>query len=248
MPSNLINLLPQVKPLLLTSGFIEDFERTTQTTFNTLAADAGSSATISTTVENGAMVLTTGATDNNEVNLYSNAIGSLGSGKPHILYARLQYAEANVDDANVLVGIMSAAGTANMLIDDGGGPIASFSGACFYKVDGGTRWQFRTSVAGVNTTTDLEKTAGGASYQDLAIELNPISPTELIATPWIDTASGNNLIQPFKYGANAGRDIPVSNRVAWSSSVGLRVIIGAKAGGANSEVVNVDLAIFQKKR
>jgi hypothetical protein len=246
----LINAMPQDAPMLLTGGFLEDFERTTQTTFNTLAADAGASVAISTTLENGCAVLTTGGTDNNEANIYSNKIGSLTSGKPHLLVVRLQYTEANTDDANILVMISDAAGTANMLIDDGGGPIASFSGACFYKIDGGTRWQFRSQsgVANSQVTTDLEKTVGGSSYQTLAIMINPISTSEFIATPWIDTLGGNNLIQPFKNGYVAGRDTAVQNRVAWSGSVGLRAIIGVKAGGANSEVLNVDYAIFRKKR
>lgn len=245
---NLINLLPQVKPLLLTSGFIEDFSGASQGTFNTLAADAGSSATISTTLENGVIVLTTGATDNNEVGIYSNAIASLSSGKPLLAVVRLQYAEANVDDANILMMVSNAAGTANMLVDDGAGPVASYSGACFYKVDGGTRWQFAGGTGTSHTTTDLEKTAGGAGYTMLAIELNPISPTEFIAIPWIDTAGSNNLIQPFKFGAAPGRDAPVSYRLSWSSSVGLRLIVHAKAGGANSEVLGVDLALLQKRR
>lgn len=247
---NLINLLPQVKPLLLTSGFIEDFERTTQTTFGTTAGDAGASVAISTTLENGCAVLTTGAVDNNEVYIFSNAIASLRVGTPLIAVARLQYAEANVNAANILFMVSNAAGTADMLIDNGAGPVAAHSGASIYKVDGGTRWQFRaqSAVANSQNTADLEKTAGGAGFHTLAIEINPISSSELIAIPWIDTGGGNNLIQPFKFGAAPGRDAAVSYRIPWSASVGLRMIVGAKAGSGSSEVLNVDLAILQKRR
>lgn len=245
-----INVLPHVKPLLLTGGFIEDFERTTQTTFNTLAADAGSSVAISTTLENGCAVITTGAVDNNEAGIYSNAIASLAAGKPTLVYVRLQYAEANVNAANILVMLSNAAGTADMLIDNGGGPIAAHSGASFYKVDGGTRWQFRaqSAVAGSQQTFDTEKTAGGAGYQTLYMLINPISSSEFLVEPWIDTAGLNNLIQPFKFGANPGRDIPIGPRIPYNANVGLRLIVHAKAGGANSEVLNVDLAILQKRR
>lgn len=243
-----LNLLPALKPALQTCGFSDDFTESSITSrWNTLAADSGATVATSASIANGAVVLTTGGTDNNEAHIYSNAIGSLASGKNMLALARLQYSEAATDDANVLFALFSGAGTANMLIDDGGGPVASFTGAGFYKVDGGTRWQFRSSVTTTPTTTDLEYTAGGSGYVTLGIELIPFSSTEFWAIPWIDTAGGNNLIQCRAYGASP-RTPSVKHRVTYSGTTALRYFVGVKAGGANSEVVNLDLAQFAKKR
>ncbi len=245
---DLINLLPEAKPSLLTCGWKDDFDcYVTGDRWTALAADGGASVAQDADDENGVVTITTGATDNNEAGIYTNAIGSMRAGVPHLLIARIQYAEANTDDANILFGLMSAAGTANMLIDDGAGPIANFTGACWYKVDGGTRWNFRSSYTTTPTTHAIDKTAGGASFQTLGIEINPISATEFEAIPWIDTSGGNNLVNPYAYQA-APRDASVTHRITYASTTALRAIIHAKAGGANSEVLKVDLAVFSKKR
>ena len=44
------------------------------------------------------------------------------------------------------MGLCSAAG-ANALLDNGGGPAANYSGAVFYKVDGGTTFGAKTDKA-----------------------------------------------------------------------------------------------------
>ena len=105
--------------------------------------------------------------------------------KPIVFQTVIQYAEGNVDDANVIAGLMSTS-AANALLDDGGGPPASYSGLVFFKTDGDTVWQVETSVGGTQTTTrlsalnsfdQLAKTAGGAAKQTLRIEFIPYTST-----------------------------------------------------------------------
>lgn len=105
--------------------------------------------------------------------------------KPIVFQAIIQYTEGNVDDANVVVGLMSTS-AANALLDDGGGPPASYSGMVFFKTDGDTVWQVETSVGGTQTTTRLSavnsldkvvKTAGGSAKQTLRIEFLPYTST-----------------------------------------------------------------------
>jgi hypothetical protein len=192
------------------------------------SGDTGASVAASD-ARGGIAVITTGATDNNEAYLLSTKeIFLIGASKPIYVECSLQFAEANTDDANVAFGLMNAVG-ADSIVDDGAGLKTSFSGACFYKVDGGTVWKFITSIGTTNTITNTTITAGGSAYQRLAIEIMPINSTTALAYPRIDgqqcVDSNGNLIV---------------HSITFASATEMQIFVGAKAGGANSEVVNVD--------
>ena len=179
------------------------------------------------------------ATDNDEVYLKtSNEIFLFANNKPLFFEARVQYAEANTDDANVFVGFMNAI-AANSLIDDGAGPQASFSGFGFYKVDGGTRWQLISSLATTRTTTDLTaalsldrvaKTAGGAAFTVLRAEGLPYSSTDMKVDFFID-------------------DVHVgSHNLVYTSATEMNWGIGLKNGGGTAELLLCDYAaVFQQR-
>jgi hypothetical protein len=195
----------------------------TDTSGDTGASVAGSDA------RGGVAVITTGATDNNEAYLLSTQeIFLISASKPIYAEAAVQFTEANTDDANVMFGLMNAVG-ANSIVDDGAGPKASFSGAVIYKVDGGTTWKFTTSIGTTNTTSATNTTAGGSAYQRLAISIEPISSTVALAIPFVD---GQQLID------TSGNLI--AHQITFASATEMNLFVGAKAGGANSEVVNVD--------
>jgi hypothetical protein len=220
-------------------GFFEDFETfVTGDLFTDTSADSGATIAVGDAA-GGVNVLTTGATDNNEAYLLTTKeLFKFAANKPLLFEARIQYAEANTDDANVCLGFMDAVG-ANSILDDGAGPKASYSGAVFFKVDGGTRWQAESSLAGSQTTTDLTaanslsksaQTAGGASYQTLRIEVIPVSSTEAEVSFWID---GVHVMK---------------HSLTYTSATEMMAFVGVKAGGANSEVVNVDyIAAYQDR-
>lgn len=220
-------------------GFFDDHEEfVTGDRWTSLVADSGSSVAVSDAA-GGILVLTTGATDNNEVAVRTTReIFRFANNKPMLGEWRIQYAEANTDDANVMVGFMDAVG-ANAMIDDGGGPKASYSGAVFFKVDGGTRWQVESSLGSSQTTTDLTaanslsksaQTAGGSSYQTLRIEVIPVSSTEAEVSFWID---GVHVMK---------------HSLTYTSATEMHAFVYAKAGAANSEVINVDYsAPFQDR-
>jgi hypothetical protein len=114
--------------------------------------------------------------------------------KPIFFQAVVQYAEGATDDANVIVGLSSTS-AANALLDDGGGPPASYSGIVFFKVDGGTNWNVEVSVGGTQTTAELTavnsltktaKTAGGSAKQTLRFEFIPYSSTKAQVLFYID--------------------------------------------------------------
>jgi hypothetical protein len=111
--------------------------------------------------------------NNDETYLLSaNESFKFANDKPIWAEARIQFTEGATDDVNIAFGLMNAV-AANSILDDGGGPAASYSGAVFYKVDGGTVWNCENSVGATQKTTATTTTAGGASYQTLRIEVRP---------------------------------------------------------------------------
>lgn len=212
-------------------GFFEDFfELASGDLFTDTSADTGATVAASDAA-GGVAVLTTGATNNNEAYLLTTKeLFKFALDKTAIFEARVQYAEAATDDANVALGFMSAV-AADSILDDGGGPAASYSGALFFKVDGGTRWNVESSIGGTQQTTELTavnsrdklaKTAGGSSYQTFRIEVRCASLTEAEINFFIDGT--------FVY----------QHIVDVTSCTEMMAFVGVKAGGANSEVVNVD--------
>ena len=114
--------------------------------------------------------------------------------KPIVFQTVIQFAEANTNTANVLVGLMSTT-AANMILDDAGGPAASYSGLNFFKIDGGLNWWVEASVGGTQTTVELTAVnsldklahvAGSSAKQTLRIEFIPQSTTQAAVNWYID--------------------------------------------------------------
>lgn len=180
----------------------------------------------------------TGATDNNEVMARStNEVALFQTDSAMIFESRVQFTEVNTDDANVAVGLADAA-AANLLSDDGGGDNINSSGALIFKVDGETVWRCACENNGTIRETQSVQTAGGASYQTLRIEVRAVDGTNLEICYFLDgkplTDSNNR---------------PIKHTLAYASATEMRLVAGyLKAGGANSETLNVDYCFFQQGR
>lgn len=218
------------------AGFFDDFDDYVSGRRWTTSGDTGTGASAAVDADGvgGLLTLTTGATDNNEAYLLTtNELFKIVADKPLLFEALIDYDEANTDDANVACGFMDAVG-ADSILDNGAGPKASYSGAVIFKVDGETVWQFETSIGGTQTTTKSKHTAGGAA-QELRIEIRPINSTEAEAIPFIDGAQMRD-----------ANDKLIKHTITFASATEMNAFVGAKAGGANSEVVNVDyVAAYQ---
>lgn len=157
-----------------------------------------SGTTVALTTHGGGVALTPsdGSVTNNDENYLSwtnkNIVPT--NLKPIVFQSEIQFTEGNTDDANIIVGLSSTS-AANALLDDGGGPPASYSGMVFFKVDGGTNWNVECSVGGTQTTAELTainsydkiaKTAGGSSKQKLRFEFIPYSSTKAQVHFYID--------------------------------------------------------------
>lgn len=179
--------------------------------------------------------------DNDEAYVESaNEVFKFAADKPLLFEARVQYTEANTDDANILVGLMDGV-AANSLQDNGAGPPASYSGAVFFKIDGGTVWQTETSLSTTQTTNELtstnvnnlskkSQTAGGSAYQVLRIEYMPYSSTNAYVTFFVDGV------------AVAQHDY------VFTSATEMQIALGVKNGGANLETLNVDYVVCTQER
>ncbi len=132
--TKLIDLLDQLKHRR-TFGFLDDFDwylsphRWTSVFSHsgtvTIADAAGGIATIAAS---GGSVA---ANDESYVHT-SHAVFEFAGDKPILFEAAVQFSEANVDQANILVGLMDSV-AAGMLADDNAGPKASYSGMVFFK-------------------------------------------------------------------------------------------------------------------
>ena len=196
------------------------------------AADAGSSVALDADGVGGIITLTTGGTDNNEAYLATAELFKFQAGKALEFTALVQFSEANTDDANVIVGLLDAPG-ANTLVDNGAGPKASYSGVVFFKVDGGTTWQVEVSNGSTQSTYDTGITAGGSAKQKLQA-VGVAGPTSVQFSYFIDNV-------PVMDSTGLQR---LTHTVAIASATEMAACFGIKAGGSNSEVLNVDLADF----
>lgn len=168
-----------------------------------------------------------------------NEVFKFAANKPIDFMARVQFTEANTDDANIIVGLKDAV-AANTLLDDGGGPAASYSGMVFFKVDGETKWRVESSIGGTQTTHQTTVTAGGAAYQLLEAFFRPVSSTVGEITYKIDG-------QECRDNSLASNPI-IKHYVTFASATEMQLCAGVKNGGANLETLNVDFWAARQKR
>jgi hypothetical protein len=219
-------------------GFFEDFlDFVSGDLFTDTSGDSGA-AVANVDAAGGQVTITTGATDNNEAYLLTTKeLFLFAANKSLVCEARLKTPEANTDDLNVAFGFMNAVG-ADSILDNGGGPKASFSGVLFYKIDGGTRWNVIASVGTTRESVELTAAnslnkiaqSNSSSFQTLRIEVQPLNTTQAEARFYIDGIHVYKLI--FTY----------------TSATEMMAFVGAKAGDTNSEVVTVDyIAAYQTR-
>jgi len=158
----------------------------------------GTSATAaSATDKGGAVSIVTTTTDNNVSSLILTAKPIIPAvDEPIHFAARIRFAEAATNQANLYVGLSSNA-PATQMQANGAGPAASYTGFGFFKVDGNVNWKVEVSNAAVKSTQELNgqavasltraaKVAGSASYQLLEIEIIAKTATKMDVSFKID--------------------------------------------------------------
>lgn len=165
------------------------------------------------------------AADNDETYVHQTFETFLfADAKPLWFETRVNLTEANVDDANVMVGVKDAWG-ADSILDDAGGPPASYTGAVFYKIDGGTDWLAEVSIGATQTAVTLTGASfpGDGTNQILAIEFIPTSSTLATVNFYID-----------------GVLVGSTTTFTYTSATHMEAGAGVKNGSANNETLNVD--------
>ncbi len=214
--------------------FFRDFDMEIDTTneFTATLTDTGS-ATVGNGVGGILPLIPSDGTvgDNDEAYLgLRNLVFTPAAGKTFVMAARMQYSEANTDDANIAVGFTNSV-AGDLLVDNGGGLRTTGTTFAIYKVDGGTVWKCESRVAGgtasVNTTT---VTAGGSAYSTFEVVLSEMTTTHMTVSFRID---GNVL-----YDATTG--FPIWHRMTYTSADAVTPFVAVKNGGTNLETLNVD--------
>lgn len=211
---------------LETFALRDDFETFHDTVLWTkVAASSGSTALEATAPHGGQLKILTAATDNDSTIIKApvNFVGA--AGRRMAFEVRLKLTEGNTDDAGVFAGLASDQ-AATLMQADGAGPAASFSGIGFFKVDGGTKWQFITSNG---ATQDIDTDVGSrtsAQWVRLGAVLEPSADgLSYEVTPYVD-------------GAPAGD--PQTLLIASLAVMGMTVLL--KSGGTTVETLHVDYA------
>jgi hypothetical protein len=208
--------------------------------WTSLAADSGSSVAI-VAGDNGVLALTTGATNNNEAASYStNKLWTIAANKTIWMECSIQYSEAATSAANVAVGFASAFG-ANLLVDDGAGPAANFSGCLIYKVDGGTVWKVVSSIGTSQLINTSTTTAGGAAFQKLGVEIVPVTSTVAEVSFFVNDV-------PLYDAAITSRNQAIKHQLTYTSAAAMNVGSYVKDGSGTGEVLNVDWLAWSKTR
>jgi len=171
---------------------------------------------------NGVLSIASGATAQNESYVSSiHEVFKFLTTKRLFFEARVKLTEANVNDANIIVGLSDTV-AANSLLDAGAGPMASYDGACFFKVFDGVVWQFETSNAAVQVTTANAGAFATATWYKLGFLYDYNDGVTAKVTPFLDGVAGTV------------HDLTIAGLEE------MHVLLGVKAGGANAETLLVD--------
>lgn len=203
------------------------------TQWNT-AVDGGTVAEDTTTPFGGGVRLATGATDNNEANLYTNAIFAFAPGKPVRAMGVVTITEANTNDSAWFFGLMS-----DMAVDtivNGGATFRAASyGAFIWKRKDSLLLECATLNAGVLTTNATEIASTGRNTLEVLIQ--PYGTGNYAQVTYhIDQVGGQHPSPAFLSNRlTANQDVNFG-----ASPTALSLACGVKAGGANSEILIVD--------
>lgn len=236
--------LPDIEQLMEDShGIADDFYHyVTGDDFSTVATDSGTAA--DSDAAGGVLVInpSDGSVVNNDETYVKGTqeVFKFAADKPIDFEIRLQYAEANTDDANVFAGVVDAV-AANLLVDDGAGPKTTASGMGFFKVDGGTNWKIWASLSTTQTAVELTaansldgvaKTAGGSSYQRLRCVFLPKTSALADILYFIDDVLVYKITD-----------------FTFTSATEMQIGFGMKNGAdTNVETLNVDYVRCRQKR
>jgi|SRR6185503_5274309 len=210
--------------------YFNDFTTLLDLTNDWAAVKDGAVVPIQLDAFGGVLSIPTDVNNNDEHYLSSIAENWIfAANKPLWFEALVACTEANVDDANLIFGLSDTV-AANSLLDNGAGPMASYDGAVWFKVDGGTVWQFETSNAGTQVTTASAGAFLSNTFYRIGFLFNPGAGTTGTITPYLNGIKG------------------AAHSITLAGLEEMHILLGAKAGGGAAEVPRVDYVKIIQKR
>jgi hypothetical protein len=171
---------------------------------------------------NGIVNILTAATDNDSSVLSSIAESWLfAAAKPLWFEAGLTLTEANVDDANIAIGLSDVV-DATILTANGAGPPATYDGAVWCKVDGGTVWQFETSNAAAQVNTASAGAFTDGVFTRLGFIFDPADGTTGSITPFYNGVAGT------------------AHAITLAGLAEMHIVLAVQAGDTNVETLIMD--------
>jgi hypothetical protein len=228
--TKLVDLLDELK-YRRTFGYMDDFDYFV-TNQRWKSVETGTGSAVVGDAVGGILTLTpsTGTAAINDA-MYLDSSGLVFGfllNQPIVFEALVQFTEANVNDANVLVGLTDAGDVTTSLINNNGGPATSYTGMMFFKQGGTNVWGCQTSVGTSQVTTVTSTPAGGPNAQTLTGQFEPINSTQAEARFFIDGL------------------LVAKQLFAFTTGEVMRVLLGVKNGSANGEQLCVDyVAAYQ---
>lgn len=214
-----------------------------------ITGDTGATVAQSSTSgfqKGGWATFTTGGTDNDEAYFTTGSWFKCETNKKFALSCRFAVTNAASLAANFCIGFINAA-AANVLIDNGGGPIVAADKVLLYKVDQGTTMNLvtaKTTGTGTNVRTSSDVLAFTSSQIytfDIAYE--PSKGTGDIGKFlfWIDGGINGgqpNIVHPVTAGT-------ATSSITAMPTAQLTPIIGIKAGTGAAQTLHLDyLALY----
>ena len=208
--------------------FNDFFEFDNVAKFNDLVTDGGTIG--STDAHGGVLSIATDSTDNDESYVSSaKEIFKFQTNKKLYFETKIKLTEAATNTANWIVGLSDTV-AADSLLDIGGGPMASYYGVAFFKVDGTMKIQFETSNAGTqDTDAALADFASGTDYT-LGFLYDYNDGVTAKVTPFVNGVAGT------------ARDLVISGLEE------MHVLLGAKTGSAHAAALLVDYVMVLAER
>lgn len=205
-------------------GVFDDFQHWTDGDKFNLATTVDGTATLTDDAGGYIDLLTAATPADNEASILSSVAENwlFAASKPLIFEARIQYAEADTNKANIFVGLSNDVAENTFMGDDGAGPPSNYSGINFHKVDGGTKWICESSNGTSQETTTTTVTAGGASFVRLRIEVQPLTSTAASVRFYIDDV------------------LVAEHSLTMTSATEMHLLAGVKEGGASAETITID--------
>jgi hypothetical protein len=134
--------------------------------------------------------ITTDGDDEDEYYLSSIAENWIfAASKPLWFEARVSVTEGAAGDGEVIIGLSDTV-AANSLLDAGAGPMASYDGAVWFRVEDSAVWQFETSNAGTQVTNASAGAFLASTIYRVGFIFDPADGTTGAITPYLNGVAG----------------------------------------------------------